>query len=271
MTLRPIDFQFLAGFVRDRAGIVLEEGKQYLLEARLAPLIRESGLADIGVLCERLRAPGAVALKARVVEAMTTNETSFFRDSSPFEILKNEVLPDLIDKRAASRKLSIWSAACSSGQEPYSLAIVLRDAFPQLSTWDVQITATDLSEQMVARCKAGVFSDYELSRGMSPVLRDRHFSRQGEAWQAREDLRRLIQARQLNLLQPLPLDFRFDLVLIRNVLIYFDEPTKEAILRRVQNVLAKDGYLMLGTAETPRGDGFTRSASGRTMLYRPAA
>lgn len=269
--MRPIDFQFLAAFVRDRAGIVLEEGKQYLLEARLSSVMREAGIADITALCDRLRAPGAVALKSRVVEAMTTNETSFFRDGGPFEMLRTQVLPELIARRSATRRLAIWSAACSSGQEPYSLAMVLRDAFPEIAGWDVSITATDLSEAMVERCRLGRFTDYELSRGLAPELRQRHFTKVAEGWQARDELRRLVNARPQNLLQPLPAEFRFDLVLIRNVLIYFDEPTKEAILRRVRQTLAPDGYLLLGTAETPRGELFVRANPGRAMLYRPAA
>jgi len=270
--MRPNDLQFLAAFVRDRTGIVLDESKQYLLEARLTPLLREAGLADIAALCERLRAPGAMALKSKVVDAMTTNETSFYRDGAPFELLRTEVLPELVNRRSAGRRLAIWSAACSSGQEPYTLAMILRDSFPHIGGWDVSITATDVSEAMVERCQKGLFSEYELSRGLTAEQRDRHFHRTKDGgWQAREELRRMVKVRTLNLLQPLPTEFRFDLVLIRNVLIYFDESTKEAILRRVRGVLAPDGYLMLGTAETPRGDAFVRATSSRTMLYRPAA
>lgn len=269
--MRPIDLQFLAAFVRDRAGIVLDESKQYLLEARLAPVVREAGLADLAALCDRLRGPGATSLKSSVVEAMTTNETSFFRDGAPFELLRSEVLPDLVQRRASTRRLAIWSAASSSGQEPYTLAMILRDSFGHLAGWDISITATDLSEQMVERTSRGVFSEYELGRGLSPALRDRHFQRAGTGWQVREELRRLVRARTLNLLQPFPTEFKFDLVLIRNVLIYFDEPTKVQILRRIRNVVEPDGYLMLGTAETPRGESFVRATPGRSMLYRPAA
>jgi chemotaxis protein methyltransferase CheR len=261
-------------FVRDlvyrRSAIVVEPGKEYLVESRLAPLAREQGFASIDAMIDHLRARPANDLQAKVVEAMTTNETSFFRDQHPFEGLKNTILPALQRARSGSKTLRIWSAACSAGQEPYSIAMLLRDQFPELASWDVRILATDLSAAMVARASAGRYSQVEVNRGLPATTLVKHFERCGTEWQIKPEVRRLVQCRQLNLLDPWPVG-RHDVVFLRNVLIYFDVPTKQAILSRMRGVLAPDGYLFLGGAETTLkvDETFERIQIDRAVFYRP--
>jgi chemotaxis protein methyltransferase CheR len=248
--MTAVEFDYVCRLVRDQSGIVLEAGKEYLVDARLAPVAHRADLRSVSELVGRLRAGPDHALAARVVEAMATTETSFFRDLHPFETLKTAVLPDLVRRRRDERRLVVWCAACSTGQEPYSVALLLRENFPDLPTWRIELLATDLSGEVLARARSGRFSQLEVNRGLPAALLVKYFRQQGAAWELREDIRRMVEFRELNLTRPWPALPRTDLVLLRNVMIYFDAATKSAILDRVARVLRPDGYLVLGGAET---------------------
>jgi chemotaxis protein methyltransferase CheR len=244
------DFEFVCRLVRDRSAIVLEPGKEYLVEGRLAPIVRQLELGSISALVGRLRAGADNGLSTRVVEAMATTETSFFRDLHPFETLRTTVLPDLFRRRAAEKQLNVWCAACSTGQEPYSLAILLREHFREMAGWRVTILATDLSGEVLARAKAGRYSQIEVNRGLPAALLVKYFRQHGSTWELAEDVRRMVEFRELNLVRPWPALPRMDLMFLRNVMIYFDAETKKSILGRVTRLLRPDGYLLLGGAET---------------------
>lgn len=248
--MSPADFAFIAAFLKDRSGLILGGDKQYLLESRLGAMMRELGLAGLAHLAERLRQPGADPLKDRVVDAMTTNETSFFRDTHPFEALRKTVIPGLVARRESARSLRIWSAACSTGQEPYSLAMLLKENFPLLAGWNVEILATDISPTALARARQGTYSTFEVQRGMPIQMLIRYFSQAGDTWRINDDLRRQISFQQVNLLEDLSPLGTFDIVLCRNVLIYFDTPTKTRILNAMAGRIAGDGALLLGGAES---------------------
>jgi chemotaxis protein methyltransferase CheR len=244
------DFEFVCRLVRDRSAIVLESGKEYLVEGRLTPLVRQLDLGSISELVNRLRTGSDNGLTTRVVEAMVTTETSFFRDLHPFETLRTTVLPELIRRRKDEKRLDVWCAACSTGQEPYSLALLLRDQFPELAGWRVGILATDLSSDVLARAKEGRFSQLDVNRGLPAGLLVKYFRQQGSTWELYEEVRRAVEFRPLNLVRPWPPLPRMDLVFLRNVLIYFDVETKKSVLARVSSLLRPDGYLLLGGAET---------------------
>ncbi len=247
------DFAFIAALLKERSGLIITPDKLYLLETRLAFLLREHSLAGLPALADLLRQPGAQALRDRVVDAMTTNETSFFRDSHPFDTLRKSVIPGLIERRAAARALRIWSAACSTGQEPYSLAMMLKDHFPILGGWTLEIVATDISPSVLERAREGIYSTFEVQRGMPIQLLIKHFDQIGEQWQIKRELRKAIQFRAANLLDDQASLGQFDIVLCRNVLIYFDQPTKTRILTAISRRLAADGTLLLGGAESVFG------------------
>ena len=247
------DFAFIAALLKERSGLIITPDKLYLLETRLAFLLREHSLSGLPALADLLRQPGAQALRDRVVDAMTTNETSFFRDSHPFDTLRKSVIPGLIERRAAARALRIWSAACSTGQEPYSLAMMLKDHFPILGGWNLEIVATDISPSVLERAREGIYSTFEVQRGMPIQLLIKHFDQIGEQWQIKRELRKPIQFRAINLLDDFASLGQFDIVLCRNVLIYFDQPTKTRILTAISRRLAADGTLLLGGAESVFG------------------
>ncbi len=271
-TVAREDFEFIRGFVRQQAAIALEDGKEYLVRSRLTPLARRHALDGIPGLVAEVRRRPASALAGEVLDAMTTNETSFFRDGHPFESLRETVLPQLLDARRQQRRLRIWCGASSSGQEPWTLALVLRHHFPWLATWDVSIHATDISRAMLARASEAVYSDREVGRGLPRPLRDRHFHRHGDGWRPNDDLRELVTFSRLNLSEPFPPTLQADLIVLRNVLIYFDPQTKASILTRARRQLADDGYLLLGGAETvgSASDAFDRVLIGRSVWYRAA-
>jgi chemotaxis protein methyltransferase CheR len=248
--MTALDFEYVCRVVRDRSAVVLEPGKEYLVEARLAPLAGRLNLGSVAGLVGRLRSGADDGLADRVVEAMVTTETSFFRDRRPFEELRTTVLPDLIRRRANDRRLDVWCAACSTGQEPYSLAILLREHFPELRGWRVNVLATDLSAGVLARARAGRYTQLEVNRGLPAALMLKYFRQTGSDWELVEDVRRAVEFRELNLARPWPPLPPADLVLLRNVMIYFDVPTKKAILGRVATLLRPGGYLLLGGAET---------------------
>jgi chemotaxis protein methyltransferase CheR len=270
MTLATTSFDWVRDLVRRESAIVLQPGKEYLVEARLLPIARQMGLPDVGKLVETVRSRPNPDDTRRIVEALTTNETSWFRDGDPFTALASTVLPQLLAARGPADRLQIWSAACSSGQEPYTIAMLLEDAMPNAAS-RVSITATDLSREMVERTKAGRFSQLEVNRGLPAPMLVRHFTRVGNEWEVAPALRRMVTASECNLATPLPRMGPFDVVYLRNVLIYFDLPTKQTILRRVRELMRPDGWLFLGAAETTLGvdDSWERVVLGRSSAYRP--
>lgn len=269
-SLSKTDFEFVKNLVLKHAAIVLETGKEYLVESRLAPLARQEGLASFEELIARMRAQPSNGLHWKVVEAMTTNETSFFRDIHPFDALKKSVLPDLLTKRASERKLNIWCAASSSGQEPYTVAMVLREHFPTLANWTIRFIASDISNEMVTRSREGRYSQLEVNRGLPATLLVKYFQKQGTEWQIKDDLRRIIEFQQVNLAEAWPSWPPMDIVLMRNVMIYFNVETKKTILGKIRRLLRPDGYLFLGGAETTMNldDAFERVQLDKSGCYR---
>jgi chemotaxis protein methyltransferase CheR len=269
MVLGPTDIDYVRELVRKRSAIVLTDDKRYLLETRLIALARREGYESVDLLVQRLRG-GANGLQEKVIDAMTTNETSFFRDTHPFEAIRNLILPELMKRRVARKRIDVWCAASSTGQEPYSLAMLVRDHFPSLLNWEFRILATDLSTEVLARARAGRFREVEVGRGLPPELLRKHFrSVQGE-WEISPEVRRMVEFRQLNLIEPFPSMPPPDLVLIRNVLIYFDVATKRDIFRRIRRIMAPDGYMLLGGSETTLqvDDGFERIQADKVPIYR---
>jgi chemotaxis protein methyltransferase CheR len=265
------DFDYIRTIVKARSAIVLEPGKEYLAQSRLEPVARLAGLPSIAHLVAQLRSDPRSPLHGAVIDAMTTNETSFFRDVHPFESLRTVVLPQLIARHQTSRTLNIWCAAASSGQEPYTVAMVIREHFPALDGWNVKIIATDLSPTMLERTRLGWYSDLEVGRGMPLPLLHKWFTRDGAGWSVDPRLRAMVVCRPLNLVEPWPAMPPLDLVFLRNVLIYFDLPTKQAILQRVRRVMSPDGHLLLGGSETTLNidASFERVPCGKTSWYRP--
>jgi len=273
MTLCAPDFEFICKVVREESAIVLEAGKEYLAENRLQPVARRLGYDDLGSLVATLRR-GDRALTTEVVDALTTNETSFFRDHHPWESLRDELLPELFHRRRFSRTLDVWFAAASSGQEPYTFAMLIDQHFrEQLDTYDIRLLGTDISPSMLDRCRSGRYSQIEVNRGLPALLLLEYFERDGMSFVFSERLRERFDFRSLNLAAPhtwgwLP---SFDLVFLRNVLIYFDVETKGRILGHVRQHLADDGTLLLGAAETVINvtDAFTPVQVGQSTFYRP--
>jgi chemotaxis protein methyltransferase CheR len=266
----PLDYEFLRKLLKERSGLDLSSDKQYLVESRLNPLARRIGLSSIAELVAKIKS-GTEALTSEVVEAMTTNETFFFRDRIPFDHLRQTVLPGLVQARANRRALRIWCAASSTGQEPYSIAMCIKE-FAPLARWRVEIVATDLSHGVLEKSKAGIFSQFEVQRGLPIQMLVKYFTQTGDLWQINADIRAMVQHRQLNLLQDFSHLGSFDVIFCRNVLIYFDQETKTAIFDRLARVLEPDGVLALGAAESVVGisDAFKPDPE-RRGLYRPNA
>lgn len=248
--MTPQDFDAIRRLLRERTAVVLDADKGYLVETRLAPIVRRRNLRTIGDLVGQLRDPSGSGLDREIVEALLTSESSFFRDHHPFEALRNVVLPDLFRRRAGERRLTVWCAASATGQEPYSVAMLLREAFPDLAAWKILLLASDLSRQVLERARAGRYNQIEVNRGLPARLLVKYFEQHGAEWQLRPDVRAMVEFWEINLAQAWPALPRMDLVLMRNVMIYFDVPTKQDILARLARVLRPDGYLLLGGAET---------------------
>jgi chemotaxis protein methyltransferase CheR len=248
----PLDYEYLRKLLKERSGLDLSADKQYLVESRLVPLARKASLAGIPELVQKMKT-GAEALTADVVEAMTTNETFFFRDKIPFDHLKEAVLPALVQARAARRSLRIWCAASSTGQEPYSIAMCLKEAGHLFAGWRTEIVATDLSQEVLEKSRAGIYSQFEVQRGLPIQLLVKYFTQNGELWQLNAEIRGMVQHRPSNLLQDFSHLGTFDIIFCRNVLIYFDQPTKANIFERIARMLEPDGVLALGAAESVVG------------------
>jgi chemotaxis protein methyltransferase CheR len=273
MSLSEVDFDYVRRLVYEGSAIVLEPSKTYLAETRLIQIARETGVTTVGELVAHMRSTRVDGLHRRVVDAMTTNETSFFRDTHPFEALKQEVLPALIEARKAGRGLSIWSAACSTGQEPYTIAMILREYFAELASWNVRIVATDLSREVLAKAKEGRYCQLEVNRGLPATLLVKYMKREGLQYEVDPGLKEIIDFREMNLAKPWPVMPPMDVIFLRNVLIYFDIETKRKILAQARERLRPDGYLFLGGAETTINldDSFERVVIGKASCYRPRA
>jgi chemotaxis protein methyltransferase CheR len=265
----PPDYEYLRNVLRDRSGLDLSADKQYLIESRLLPLSRKAGLLGISELVQRMKG-GSTSIIAQVVEAMTTNETFFFRDKVPFDHFRDSIVPEILQARANRKSIRIWCAAGSTGQEPYSLAMCLKEMGAALAGWRVEILATDLSQDVLEKSKAGIYSQFEVQRGLPIQMLVKYFKQTGELWQINSDVRAMVQHRQLNLLHDFSQLGVFDVIFCRNVLIYFDQETKIDIFNRLAKATEPDGVLVLGAAETVVGltDAF-RPFPERRGLYRP--
>lgn len=268
--MTPLDYDFLRKCLKDRSGLVLSGDKQYLVESRLLPIARRAGLGGLGELVSTLKRGNADALMTTVVEAMMTNESLFFRDKTPFEHFRTTVMPALTAARRSSRTLRIWCAAASTGQEPYSLAMALKEMERDLSGWRIELLATDISNEVLEKARQGLYSQFEVQRGLPIQLLIKHFVQVGESWQIAPEIRAMIKYRQLNLLADFSHLGMFDLVFCRNILIYFDQATKIDLLNRLAKIVAGDGFLVLGAAETVVGltDSF-KTIGDKHGLYTP--
>jgi len=268
--VNPPDYEYLRKLLKDQSGLDLSADKQYLIESRLLPLSRKCGVTGIDDLVQKMKG-GSSSIVAQVVEAMTTNETFFFRDKIPFEHFRDSIMPEMLKARAARRSIRIWCAAGSTGQEPYSLAMCLKEMGASLAGWRVDIIATDLSQEVLEKSKSGIYSQFEVQRGLPIQLLVKYFKQNGELWQISPDIRAMVQHRQLNLLHDFSQLGAFDVIFCRNVLIYFDQETKISIFGRLAKAMEPDGFLVLGAAETIVGltDVF-KPFPDKRGLYRPS-
>ena len=267
--MTPPDYEYLRKLLKDHSGLDLSADKQYLIESRLLPLARKAGLSGISDLVQNMK-NGPASQVAQVVEAMTTNETFFFRDKVPFDHFRETIMPELLKARSGRKAIRIWCAAGSTGQEPYSLAMCLKEMAAALAGWRVEILATDLSQEVLEKSRAGIYSQFEVQRGLPIQLLVKYFTQIGELWQINSELRAMVQHKQLNLLQDFSHLGKFDVIFCRNVLIYFDQETKINVFERMAKVIEPDGILTLGAAESVVGitDAF-RPCPDKRGLYLP--
>jgi chemotaxis protein methyltransferase CheR len=270
-TQAPVDFSLLRKIVQAHSYNVLDPSRDYVFRARLAGIVRKRGMASLGELVEYLRAKRDPGLELEIADAMTINETSFFRDSRPFELLRLELLPKLIEARRSERALRLWSAACSTGQEAFSLAILLREHFPSLVNWQVRVEGTDICESVVKRAQAGRFQRIEVNRGLPARYLVQHFEQDGEEWVVKPRIRSLCNFQKVNLCRfPFPFRAKFDVIFLRNVMLYFDAESRRALLAEVHRMLAPDGVLFLGSSEQPADPSlWWAMLSGGTCHFRP--
>ncbi|MCK5375388.1 MAG: protein-glutamate O-methyltransferase [Alphaproteobacteria bacterium] len=249
------DFDIYKNLLREKSGLVLTQDKSYLVESRLNPVAKKWGYEDIIGMTNVLRAVPPKDLVNDIIEAMTTNETSFFRDTSPFDTFKNVVLPHFIKNHPAGkgRNLRIWCAAASSGQEPYSLAMLLKEEAAKLAGWNFTITATDISHEILEQAKGGVYSQFEVQRGLPITLLMKYFVQDGDKWEISQDIKKMVDFKYFNLLDNMATMGQYDIIFCRNVLIYFDQPTKKDVMERMFKQLSNNGFFFLGGAETILG------------------
>jgi chemotaxis protein methyltransferase CheR len=268
----PLDYDYLRKLLRERSGLILSADKQYLVESRLLPVARRAGLAGLTHLVQRLREPNVEPLAVEVVEAMTTNESFFFRDKIPFQHFNDTMMPALLEARARQRRIRIWCAASSTGQEPYSLAMSLKELGHRTADWRIEIIATDLSNDVLEKAKAGIYSQFEVQRGLPIALLVKYFTQIGDTWQIAPEIRAMVQFRPLNLLADFTHLGTFDVVFCRNVLIYFSDAAIRRAVNLFHEALAPGGYLLLGHAESLSRitDVFTPIRFPGAMIYRKA-
>ena len=275
MPISPDNFHFIQGIAREGAALAVEPGREYLLEARLTPIAREAGFTALDAFVNQLRADHAArrdtTFHEQIVDALTSKETSFFRDFHPFECLHQHVLPQLIEQRAATRKLRIWSAAASSGQEAYSIALLLLEHFPQLHGWDVRILGTDISNSALEQARQGIYSQVEVNRGLPVPYLFKYFARDDYKWHIQDEVKGRVEFRQLNLARPWPILPMFDVAFVCNVLTDFDAELKTTILKRVRRCLQPRGFLFLGAAETTLSTDpdWSPERLGNVTVYKP--
>jgi chemotaxis protein methyltransferase CheR len=268
------DIQLVARLVSDLCGIVLDESKDYLIQHRLSDVAESTGCKSFSDLYHKVRAGTDKSLEMRIINAITTRETLFFRDDSPYQALQHKVLPELIDAREATpfpRRLRIWSAACSTGQEPYSIAMVLRELIPNIEQWDITITATDISDAAIEQASQGMYRAAEIQRGMRMELLQKYFIEQTGAWKTKDELRGMVAFRRINLLEKFPLYGPYDIIFCRNVAIYFKKADRQDLFKRLAKMLSPDGYLFVGSLEslTDLGVQFRPHHHCRAVFYRP--
>jgi chemotaxis protein methyltransferase CheR len=270
MTISARDFNYVRKLVRERSALVLERGKEYLVESRLDALAQQEGFPSIQHLIKSLSSDSSCDLERKVVEAMVTHETTFFRNIRSFDVLRTVVIPELLVRRASARSLNLWCAASSGGQEPYSVAMLLREHFPSLAAWTVRFIASDISRPVLERARAGLFSQMEINRGLPAALLVKYFQKCGADWQIHESIRRMVKFQEVNLVMPWPSLPTMDIIFMRNVLIYFDSETRTSILGHVHRLLRPDGYLFLGGSESTMGldQGFEPVSHDRTACFR---
>ncbi len=268
--LSPKDMDYVREMVRTHSGIVLEVEKAYLVHSRLDPLAKREEFASLSEMVQKLQNTPYGGLHKNVVEAMTTNETSFFRDLSPFQALREQLLPEIISRKGTSRRLNIWCGASLSGQEPYSIMFTILEHFPELKDWVIQFIATDLSEEMLAKCRTGKYNQLEVNRGLPVTCLTKFFSKNGIGWEVQEDIRRRIEFKSMNLIGSWLSFPPIDIVFLRNVMIYFDMDTKKQILTKIRKILDPNGYLFLGGSEATINldDQYERVAISGTSCYR---
>ncbi|MBY0532701.1 MAG: protein-glutamate O-methyltransferase CheR [Xanthobacteraceae bacterium] len=251
--MTPHDYAYLSKLLNERSGLQLAGDKQYLIESRLLPVARQNNCGSIGDLVAKLKSFAEEPLRQRVTEAMTINESFFFRDKTPFDRFQDTVLPYMQNMRAAAKRIRIWCAAASTGQEPYSLAMMFKQAGGEFAGWKIEIVATDISTEVIEKAKSGLYSQFEVQRGLPIQLLLKYFKQDGDQWRISQELRDMVQYRQHNLLDDFASLGMFDVIFCRNVLIYFDSKTKQDVLTRISRSLVKDGQLLLGAAETVVG------------------
>ena len=251
--MRPEDFDLLSNLVKQRSGLVLTKDKAYLLESRLMPIARKRNMKTLDELASAVRMSHEEALMSEITEAMTTNESSFFRDQKPFDYLRQLILPKMMESRASRKVIRIWSAASSSGQEAYSIAMLLCELGAKIADWRIEIFGTDLSAEMVERSRTGIYTQFEVQRGLPITMLVKYFKQVGDKWQINEKIRQMVTFKEMNLLENFGAIGSFDVVFCRNVLIYFDQPTKKIVLDAIAKVMPNDGILILGGAETVIG------------------
>jgi len=263
-------YTFLRQFILDRSQNILDSSRNNLFDARLHRLLQTQGMGDLDELVHTLKRAADPLLAQAVVEAMTINETSFFRDQTAFELLRDKLLPRLIESRARQCSLRFWSAGCSSGQEAYSLAMLIRSHFPQLAEWKVEILGTDIHAEMIRRAQSGRYQRVEINRGLPARLLLKHFAREGEEWVMASELRAMCRFQQRNLAHALPALDRYDGILMRNVLFYFPEATQRRILQNIHRAVQQDGFLLLGSSEqSSRPDLWQRVLEDNVCYYTP--
>jgi chemotaxis protein methyltransferase CheR len=268
--ITPEQFRFFADLVKSASGISLTTGKEYLIESRLNELSKILNLRDLDDLYQKAKLHMTPQLKNQIVEAMTTNETYFFRDQHPFDALRTDIIPEFIKRKGARPGLRLWSAACSTGQEPYSMAMIIAEHFKHLANGASEILATDISRQVIEKGAAGRFTQVEANRGLPITMLIKYFKQQGAFWVINEDIKKMVHFRLLNLVGPLTVVGSFDVIFCRYILIYFDQETKQQIIQKLEKALNPGGYLFFGATETPIGlsPAMKRLAIGKTTCWQ---
>lgn len=274
MKIEPKDIKSICQLIYNICGIVLDETKGYLIKSRLGKIAEDFGCHSFTELCQKCKYSNDNTIRNAIISGITTNETLFFRDTSPFEGLRYKIIPELIDSKEHTknpRKLRIWSAACSTGQEPYSLAIMLTEMIPDISQWNITIKATDISEAALLQAGKGEFPLHDIERGLKPELLDKYFTKKNNIYKINDEIRYLIQFSRNNLMEPFQNVEPFDIVLCRNVAIYFNPEAREDLFKRIVKVISPTGYLIVGTAEdlSMFGEAFKPQLHCQSTFYQP--